>query len=329
MYGAYDVPRGKAPELDAAASEASVRRRPPKSSRRPRRRSPPSMYVAYDSPTTKAPKPLLKIDKKGPRTHTESSQRRPSVLSFLPVSRRPKTASGSAPIPPSAMNIPTTEPASHIPVSHSMHQTTESLPQSSKKAVFLLGETSSLSPEMQTLSGRHKGMEGEHVGASQHSSAKSKELSLAGEGFSRVEEEPFDSENSHVERDSEHLAPMEFASRPSSVAPTPPMESVKSQPLGSPKGFETPEATLLLDVSSTSLHRGEDPRLNCQTPRRPDSPFADTTCTTENAGHLIVRRSHGNTSEPFLKATEAKQSWMGEWNQDNIRDVIDKLRSLK
>ncbi|KAJ7644938.1 hypothetical protein FB45DRAFT_862187 [Roridomyces roridus] len=95
--------------------------------RRPRPRSPPSMYLAYDSNMAKAPKPLVKIEKKSkgkgkakadpepPRPATAMSQGRPSTGGFLSLRRKtnPESSTRRAELSQTPSPAPLT-PSSHL-----------------------------------------------------------------------------------------------------------------------------------------------------------------------------------------------------------------------
>ncbi|KAJ7717250.1 hypothetical protein DFH07DRAFT_973665 [Mycena maculata] len=344
------------------------------SSRRPRPRSPPSMYVAYETSMAKPPKPLIKLDKKQkgkakaapdppnpfpvrsnslfappPTTVREPPSRRPSVGSFLSLRR--KKHEGSSPSLPARDEFPNPRPRApplhtdrlHEPNVHPVGDL-EPISRRSDKANRLLGdpvpfERASTAPAPT----RHD------VGAPDPSDAfgispLSSTSSLGGGSF---DDECF-ADDSHIQRESTLLSPMEFPSRPPSVpvfAPAAESDTaseidgswVDDEPI-TPVGALPPKhgRTDVLDPrdSYASVHdyyshsHSHSRGPSAHQEYRPDTPFMDTIVAV-NSPVLVagVPRRHGR--EPSVIRSEPKEGWMGEWNQGDMHDVINKLRSLK
>ncbi|KAJ7148928.1 hypothetical protein C8R43DRAFT_1007675 [Mycena crocata] len=364
-------------------------------SRRPRPRSPPSMYVAFDTPTAKPPKPLIKLDKKPktksskakaeplppnpfPATHllpapvvAEPPQRRPSVGSFL--SLRKKSVSSVAP-PPPPMHVPpiTThfaEPSYLTPPSRPSHLHETNVhpfedvgipkPRRSDKASRLLGK--GLSPQRQTFPERaaiEAGYSGTFRMPPRSSSPSNSSL---GEGTLSVDDdsESLDDEcftdDSHFQRQSTLLSPMEFgaSSRPPSVAvflpashdrsdtasevewasdsePITPVAPLPHHDMWSPPPHThgRPESYASVHDHYSHAHTRTPPEQTQHVDFRPDTPFMDAIVAV-NSQVIVPRSGHGHTREPSVTRTETKEGWMGEWNQDDMQDVIHKLRTLK
>ncbi|KAK6980775.1 hypothetical protein R3P38DRAFT_468804 [Favolaschia claudopus] len=67
---------------------------------------------------------------------------------------------------------------------------------------------------------------------------------------------------------------------------------------------------------------------------RPDTPFLDTLVAMNAAkpqgGGVVAAHGPGfGYAAREVTRKEAKEGWMGEWNQNDMQDVIQKLRSLK
>ncbi|KAJ7120276.1 hypothetical protein C8R44DRAFT_737103 [Mycena epipterygia] len=82
----------------------------------------------------------------------------------------------------------------------------------------------------------------------------------------------------------------------------------------------------------TSLHDPSSPSWRPAThpvPYRPDTPFIDAIIPESQVLVGGGERSHGQGMKPSVVRSEPKEGWMGEWNQNDMQDVINKLRSLK
>lgn len=159
-------------------------------------------------------------------------------------------------------------------------------------------------------------------------------------------------DDSNAQRESTLLSPMEFSasSRHSSVVPvspdgqsdaaseidgssdnepvTPvaplPPQHLRAEVLDPRHSFRDSYASVH-DYYSHSHSRGPSTH---QPEYRPDTPFMDTIVAV-NSQVLVARGTAGHAREPSVIRAEPKQGWMGEWNQEDMRDVISKLRSLK
>jgi hypothetical protein len=151
-------------------------------------------------------------------------------------------------------------------------------------------------------------------------------------------------DSAYGQRDSAFLPPMEFG-RPTSIAvvalPSPSnfdteIEEVEWMP--SPEGYAYPRAQPLAHRHLPSMGLTQ----------RPESPFMDTivarssqvllrgSTTHARDGYTahspIVRNSFRGTThkrDASLVRKETQEGWIGEWNQGDMQDVIQKLRSLR
>ncbi|KAJ7486432.1 hypothetical protein B0H11DRAFT_2016207, partial [Mycena galericulata] len=347
------------------------------SSRRPRPRSPPSMYVAYETPIAKPPKPLIKLDKKQktkasnaraepdppnpfptrsnalfpppPAVVTEPPQRRPSVGSFLSLRRK----KGPPPSVPDRNEFRSPVYDAHPIFLHepNVHPTDdlEPIPRRSDKASRMLGKAPPLQTHVSPERGdfASSGSSGTFQLSPSSSSSLGDGSSVGGASF---DDDCF-TDNSHTQRESTLLSPMEFAaeSRPISVAFTPEEQSDAASDIdGSASDNEpiTPVAPLPSQHIRTEIH---DPQHasrdsyasvhdyyshshsrgpSAHKPEyRPDTPFMDTLVAV-NSQVLAARGPTHHSREPSVIRAEPKQGWMGEWNQEDMSDVIAKLRSL-
>ncbi|KAJ6577033.1 hypothetical protein DFH09DRAFT_1149075, partial [Mycena vulgaris] len=348
-----------------------------KSSRRPRPRSPPSMYVAYETPTSKPPRPLIKLEKKSKNKPAESQpesypnpfptrsatvpapepHRRPSVSSLLSLRRKTATAPPSPSIPAQFAGPSTPGPSRRAPIPRvdNLHQPNvhpvddiEPISRRPDKATRLLGNALPLQPsEIHTFPDQDGILFSEFSGTFRIS-PRSSSTSDAGSSFDdSASAESFDDEcvadNSHVQRESTLLTPMEF--RPPSVVIFAPLSGpdTASEADECPTEDEpiTPVGPLhsrRRDEPPAQQHRGDsyygfvhDHYMNPRPPStppveyRPDTPFMDTVVAV-NSQVRVARGGH--VREPSVIRTEPKEGWMGEWNQGDMQDVISKLRSL-
>ncbi|KAJ7017099.1 hypothetical protein C8F04DRAFT_1078929 [Mycena alexandri] len=378
----------------ASSSGASLARSQSNgSSRRPRPRSPPSMYVAYESSIAKPPKPLLKLDKKPKKglktqapplpdlpnpfpaqnytstsspTVSDPLQRRPSAPSFSSLRRKTVSHAPSS-IPPSGRIIVamrnrspgsshrTPYPSQQVQLHEAnVHPVDDIEPvfRRSDKAARLLGEASG----SRLSDADSKVVVSDFSGVfriSPHSSAIDGEASSS-DGRSSVDESFEDEcyrDDSHTQRESAFLTPMEFASpRPQSVTLTRWREPSGSDTASRDEDDEraepiTPIAALppstppdRYDQSQFESY-GDHDRPYPQHSRHfslihesplPDTPFLDTLVAVDSQV-LVARSGTGRTHGRKLSVirAEPKEGWMGEWNQGGMQDVLHKLRSLK
>ncbi|KAJ7717248.1 hypothetical protein DFH07DRAFT_346356 [Mycena maculata] len=305
-------------------------------SRRPRPRSPLSMYVAYEMSPPKAPKPLLKLDKtvpkaKAPKTQTEpeppdpvpvqaDALPEPSPLRLPVISlfgRRRKTISEAASGVPARTEIAGPAPApplrSSQPNSPIDYLEPVGRPDRADALSYKALPAQPSDPRGST--------DGDGVTVSDYSGSSGMSSSMldrgSSEGSYSVEEESESLEDegltADIARESRRCSPIEFAaSRRASV-----IESFVSEfDVNKYPGSITPV------VGASSKHRLFDSRPSSPAIYyRPDTPFMDTIVAVDSEA---VR---GHTREASVVRKE--MGWMGAWNQDDMRVVIDKLRSLK
>ncbi|KAJ7202251.1 hypothetical protein B0H12DRAFT_1162774 [Mycena haematopus] len=182
---------------------------------------------------------------------------------------------------------------------------------------------------------------------SPRSSSPDEEQSSLGGGSSVYEddEDACFTDDAHIHRQSRLISPIEFATtRPSSsqLAPqpsrtSPPDDDDESAgpvtPIADLPPLRPPPNDLLAHhtrhESYASIHNHysdqTSPESEC-IQFRPDTPFLDTLVAVNS--QVVVSPRHVHRSPSAIR-NEAKQGWMGEWNQDDMQDVIQKLRSLK
>ncbi|KAJ6623064.1 hypothetical protein B0H10DRAFT_2213762 [Mycena sp. CBHHK59/15] len=279
----------------------------------PRPRSPPSINPA----PSEAPSVSSVV-------FSESPHRRPSITSF--ISLRRKSTSGSQPYSSSSsssVHASASAPPSRPPLPRLKHAPSldsldgsELAPRLSDKANRLLGKPLML---------RTAALEPRHLRLCFLWLFPHRATFLPGEDDAYKDDECF-TDNLHIQRESTLLSPIEFAcSRPPSIAvfTTHPPEADSASELDvaawSPSKSITPVAAL--------------PPSNFYAPAsqsRPDTPFMDTIVAV-NSQTLVARGSH--TREPLVvrkpSVVRTEPSWVGEWNQDDMQDVIQSLRSLK
>ncbi|KAJ7767297.1 hypothetical protein B0H16DRAFT_1686879 [Mycena metata] len=347
------------------------------STRRPRPRSPPSMYVAYESSIAKPPKPLLKLDKKTRKGSAKQSSPMPDLLDPFPAQkyRSTSTPTASAPLQPR----PSTRPffslrrktISHAPPSISppgrimvsvrnqspgaSHGTPHSslheanvhpvdnvrplLCQSSKDA-RLLGDA----PGSQISEADGKAVGADFSLVSPRSSGIDAEASSEGRSsFDESVEDAWHREDSNIQRESTVRAHMEFTSPCPQSAVTRRVESFDSDtasgdeddegvepitPIASLPPSTPPDRCSRTESESNSRHSRHSSLI--QEPPRPEIPFLDTLVTVDSQV-LITQNAprHTHAHKPCVIRAETKEGWIGEWNQEDMQDVIHKLRSLK
>ncbi|KAJ7607269.1 hypothetical protein DFH06DRAFT_216253 [Mycena polygramma] len=360
----------------ASSSRASLPRGETKSSpgsnrSRPRPRSPPSLYVAYETAQPKAPKPLIKLDKKSknksppqkgeshppntPPTRpytspsepslSSTSQRLPSVASFLGRGRKAVTVNSPIPRTPTA-TLPPRVPLPR-PVRYRAHiGTVDNLPPTLPpldKASRILGDVLLQKPPADDQDIVATDL------ADTFTLSPSPSANVDGDGSS-VDEEAADVDcDAQVQRDS-LFSPIEFASvwaptitvsMPSLVATTPTSETMSwddSEPVTpvtqlGPTYHQHVEQNNPLDSYPTMPGRyskqhdsdSELAYLQCVPDRfGPDTPFLDKIVAVSPNG--VARSAFRESS---VVRVEAKEGWVGEWNQDDMQDVIHKIRLLK
>ncbi|KAF8185641.1 hypothetical protein K438DRAFT_1050797 [Mycena galopus ATCC 62051] len=328
---------------------------------RPRPRSPPSMYVPYETSTAKPPKPLLKLDKKGkakappatsalpdtlpPRARAltsaasspgvpNSPNRRPSISSFLSLRRKNAGPSFSPAIPTARPRNVTPPPLS--PHSVGLHETNvhpvddirfTPTPTRLDKASRMLGKQLSL----EILKDARGIIVSDFSGRSPRPSSPDEE----GDDDQDFEDECF-IDDAHIRRQSRLISPIEFAAaRPPSAQFTrpPPLEqdddewSTPVTPTAELPTFRQPSPRDLRRDSYTSIHNHYSTETTPESAYmqfRPDTPFLDTLVAVN-----ATSPRHRHAREPSVIRAETKEGWRGEWNQDDMQDVIHKLRSLK
>ncbi|KAJ7111816.1 hypothetical protein C8R44DRAFT_798716, partial [Mycena epipterygia] len=341
------------------------------SSRRLRPRSPLSMYVACETASPKPPKPLLKLDKKQKNKQpkepdppnpfparsnsfysappTPEPHRRPSISSFLTL-RRKKTADPPFIPPPIPSSSPFAGPSTPSYPSR-LHETNvhpvedvEPMPLRLDKASRLLGRA--LPPQRQR-SEPHTFPDRNDDLASDFSDTFRTSPRSSSDGASSWGEDSFEGEcftdDAQIRRESALLSPIEFTSRPPSLAVFKPLDEPDTR---SEWGFEDEPATSLGPLPSqdalVSHARSESyssvhdhfsyshARVPSQQ-HRPDTPFMDAIVAVNTqivGGNSQVLVARGHARESSVIRTETKDGWMGEWNQGDMKDVIHKLRTL-
>ncbi|KAJ6457586.1 hypothetical protein C8R45DRAFT_943044 [Mycena sanguinolenta] len=227
--------------------------------RRPRPRSPPSMYVAYESNAAKVPKPLIKLDKKGkgketapqqsssptnslrPRANTavpssssssapSSLRQRPSLSSFLNVRRKNSPAVETEPVPSPRAPLPAREAsAPSLLYAADLHETNihpfddiHTTPRRSDKAARMLGKLIIDPLDRDLVVSEFSGT----FRIPPRSPSPDGEQSSLGEGSSVYDDEDEDNEwfvdDAHLHRESRLISPIEFAPRPPSRQRAPP-----------------------------------------------------------------------------------------------------------
>lgn len=338
------------------------------------------MYVAYETPSAKAPKPLIKLDKKPKakptpkapsnppnpfpiRTYTtpsapsnfEPAKRRPSVSSFLSLRR--KTVSDS---PPPRNDVPVPQLRVPLPRPVHLHQTNihpvddlPPIPQRSDKASRMLGKPLPTQPTHDD-----RGFVVSDFSAtfriSPRSSMLDEDTSSLDTGSSIAESDEAYTDDSHIQRESQLLDPIEFAAmRPQSMTPVPPpppsdnpsdddewaepITPVAPLPSHRTRAVSQPHQQHSRTESYASVHDHYSNQHSRESTFmqfrpdpdtfRPDTPFLDTLVAVNS--QVVVSRGNQHAREQSVVRTEPKQGWMGEWNQDDMQDVIHKLRSLK
>ncbi|KAJ7767301.1 hypothetical protein B0H16DRAFT_1521601 [Mycena metata] len=356
------------------------------STRRPRPRSPPSMYVAYESTIAKPPKPLLKLDKKPKKgskakapplpdppnpfpaqnytststpTVSDPLQRRPSATSFFSLRRKTVSHAPLSPSipPPGRIIVPmrNRSPGASHRTPQQLHEANvhpvediEPVFRQSGKAARLLGEASG---SRISEADRSKVVAANFSGIFRIPSSAVDTEASSSDGRSSIDEpleHEWHSDDSHIQRESTFLTPMEFASpRPESVALTRRREASDSDTASGNEDDEgaepiTPIASL---PPPTTPHRRNRYRSHSESygghsrqsshayePARPDTPFLDTLVAVDS--QVLVAHNGTGPRRTHIRDTsvvraEPKEGWMGEWNQGDMQDVIHKLRSLK
>ncbi|KAJ7128665.1 hypothetical protein C8R44DRAFT_94676 [Mycena epipterygia] len=235
----------------SSSSSGALTRSNTSSTRRPRRRSPPTMYHCYETSTPTAPPPLIKLDKKlkskpsksqpkpdppnpftvgsgslsaplAPAT-SKPSPRRPCILPFL---GRRKTVSRSETIPPSPIRLSgQSTPTSRIPpprprLSSEAIDAAEHIPWRADKTNRLLRKSPQLSKRRHPLPHRDD-PNASSISGTARISPRYPSTSGLDQSLHAHPRETLDecfTDDSHLQRESTFLSPMEFAasSRPPS-----------------------------------------------------------------------------------------------------------------
>ncbi|KAJ6480600.1 hypothetical protein C8R47DRAFT_1136271 [Mycena vitilis] len=356
--------RAPLPRGETRSSPGSIRTRP-------RPRSPPSLYVAYETAQPKAPKPLIKLEKKSktksspqkgeshpPNTPparpytspsesslSSTSQRLPSVASFLSRGRKSVTANPPTPritttAPP---RVPLPRPVHYRPPVEAIGDLPPTLPPLDK-ASRILGDDLLQQP----------GADDQGFIANDSADTVTLECPSAyvdgdGDGSSVDEEAAGGDCDAEVQRDS-LFSPIEFASvwaptitvsMPSLVATTPTSETMSwddSEPATPVTQLGPSYHQRVEQNGSLELYPSAPDRCSKQedsdselaylqyVPDRfgSDTPFLDKIVAVDPNG--VARNAFRESS---VVRVEAKEGWVGEWNQDDMQDVIHKIRLLK
>ncbi|KAJ7445873.1 hypothetical protein FB451DRAFT_1292394 [Mycena latifolia] len=301
------------------------------SSRRPRPRSPPSMYVAYDTPPPRAPKPLINLDKKPKDSETRSKAERsksptwaPSTGSLLRGRLRRKTgdvateeaSAGGDAVPPDELY------AHPGPFSHTAQTIDLSPARADTVVTRLLGNLKAvrLEPVAQSTAPGRDDASVSDIYSMDATSMASVGSSVSDGGWAGSSESECFTDDSYL-TDESALTPIEF--RPPSAAGFQPQ--TVSNVDGGPPQVESLWLLRPLQESHRHVPRSESGASTHGCPvysrptspsRRPDTPFVDT--------HYDGPKPQGGVIR-----TELREGWVGEWNQNDIKAVIHKLRSLK
>ncbi|KAJ7583632.1 hypothetical protein C8J56DRAFT_954577 [Mycena floridula] len=108
---------------------------------------------------------------------------------------------------------------------------------------------------------------------------------------------------------------------PSSSSPPRRTARVPDIPRDSYQAQDIPRVELARSKSLTKGHRRKSSEYGFY---RSDTPFLSTRPDEEDNGNMDVEYSYGSTVRK-----ERRQGWSGEWNQENMGDVIQRLRNLK
>ncbi|KAJ6600875.1 hypothetical protein B0H10DRAFT_1958560 [Mycena sp. CBHHK59/15] len=155
--------------------------------------------------------------------------------------------------------------------------------------------------------------------------------SSPGEDDSYKDDECF-ADDSHDQRESTLLSPVEFrppsiavfTAHPSDVDTASELdveEQTPSEPVTPVAPFDPPQ---FRTPTNRRYSHSQPPHASDHMQDRPDTPSIGTLVAV-NSQVLVARGSH--TRHPSVVRIEP--SWVGEWNQCDMQDVIQKLRSLK
>ncbi|KAJ7208504.1 hypothetical protein GGX14DRAFT_453853 [Mycena pura] len=319
-------------------------------SRRPRARSPASLYVPYDTSIAKPPKPLIKLDKKAknkPQTASiaahvvvRSTASPPSSSTStepagLPVRRRLSVASLFGPRSLGTPGAESAESGDHLDLQELQPMAVPPRLTHSDEAV--LGRTaveSATEPASPSTLDPDHDFDTDSFFSTQFSDSDETRASscqcatlltledLSGEsessdasGFKCIEESTIkDSgcyrDDAYIQHDSALLSPVE----PSVAVSTPHDGDDAVTPRTPPMVPRTDSHTLPRAHAHTHARHDSIPAA------RPDTPFTD---------RLIKVNWQGARAASACKREESRDGWIGEWNQGNMQDVIRKLRSLR
>ncbi|KAJ7667250.1 hypothetical protein B0H17DRAFT_1142836 [Mycena rosella] len=314
----------------ASASEVPLARRETKASgsvgysRRPRPRSPASMYGFYDLAPPKAPKPLIKLAKKPKRPgHEHRPNRLNEPLPLRPSSSvLPQAATENYPPPPAHCTM--LNQSSYTPPSRpdlDIHQT-EFTRARTDKATRLLEKVFPLRPiEVHPCPDLHAAAA--CIPSPSTHSPPSLLISAGSLGGDSEEAESLDTEcftdDLYIRDADTPITPIEFC----------PPSALGSQAQNEPDGmwnFDGCASVTRHHVqmeSCTSVHRYDmqsRPSVPCLVYECPDALLRDT---------IAVVNSDGAFTRGTVPWIEPKKGCSGEWNEDDMQVVIRKLRSLK
>ncbi|KAJ6525944.1 hypothetical protein B0H19DRAFT_1275824 [Mycena capillaripes] len=348
MYVAYESASAKAPKPLIKLDKKSKNKSAAKTSDPPN----PFPIRSYTLPTP-------------PAAPDKPPQRRPSVSSFLSLRRKTAAQPPSVPVVPSREEFSALPPLRvPLPRPVHLHQTNihpvddvddlPPIPRPSDKAARMLGKPL---PQHQPARDDRSIIESDYSDGFSISARSSESATLDGEtssfgdGSSIEDDDECYADDVHIRRESRLLSPIEFASaRPQSmIQPPAPLASDTASDFGVDEEWEEP----ITPVAPLPPHMRTDPQLrhargesyasvhdhySNQPTRdstymqfRPDTPFLDALVAV-NSQVVVARgapRAPRHAREPSVIRTEPKQGWMGEWNQEDMQDVIHKLRSLK
>ncbi|KAJ7346129.1 hypothetical protein DFH08DRAFT_870577 [Mycena albidolilacea] len=296
-----------------------------------------------------------------PSIVSEPPQRRPSVSSFFSLRRKPTV---TVEIPPSPVIPRRSEPPPlRVPPPHPVHlhetnvHPVDDIPPSHRrpdKASRMLGKSSHSPDDRGVVVSEFSGTFRISPSPSSRDGERS---SLDGDSYLDDSEVEFEdglafTDDAHIHRRSRLLSPIEFATarptsgqfppQPQQQPPTPPAEdadwpepATPVAPLPPRRPRTAPHSSHSRYESYASIHNHYTTPSSRESTAtqfrpdafRPDTPFLDTLVAVNS--QVVVSPRHTHAREPSVVRTEAREGWMGEWNQDDMQDVIQKLRSLK
>ncbi|KAJ7679371.1 hypothetical protein DFH06DRAFT_1415479 [Mycena polygramma] len=276
----------------------------------------------------------------------------PSPIAVSPRNELPRPSLHVPPHRPAHLHQPNIHPVDDLPP----------MPRRSDKAARMLGKSLPQQPPahdrgliVADLSGTFR--------ISPRSSAHldgNGDGSSASEESESVEDDGGYADDAHFQRDSRLLTPIEFASvwspaigasRPSPpsdtgsdvdedkpewdendsepATPVAPLHRRPSQGRPDPHAHRRHESYASMHDHYSNQPTRESAYMQFRPdPFRPDTPFMDTLVAAAVNSHVAAPRVAPQRALSVVRA-EPREGWMGAWNQDDMQDVIHKLRSLK